>query len=199
MWSKVATPSTDCTTDDIYIGCAHIDLSTLTFGLPQISGWYNITDFGGLIQGQMKVCGVHCIVTTTHTHIYILRSYNIRALFCIYIYPLQVSIVPSQRLSFPSGVSSCPLPCSHVSVSACRDERYSMPIILMTLQVVLPTPFTSSQLATDPALELLPHSSDCDHIKPAPSFMDKTSSVLFKKLRYTSFLNLHYVPYSVLL
>lgn len=94
--------------------------------------------------------------------------------------------MPSQRLSFPSGVSSCPLPCSHVSVSACRDERHIIP---MTLQVMLPTPFTASQLGTDPAIELLPHSSDYDHVKPVPSFMDKTSSILFKKLRYVLFLN----------
>ena len=41
--------------EDIYVGCVHVDLSTLALGLPQISGWYNISDFGGETQGQLKV------------------------------------------------------------------------------------------------------------------------------------------------
>ena len=66
MWSKVDCPSppTDCrSSEDSYIGCSHIDLSTLAFGLPQISGWYNITDFAGQIQGQIKVNTCTCIHT----------------------------------------------------------------------------------------------------------------------------------------
>lgn len=41
--------------DDVYIGCALVDLSPLSFGLRQISGWYNIVDFGGQTKGQLKV------------------------------------------------------------------------------------------------------------------------------------------------
>lgn len=33
-----------------------MDLSPLAFGLRQISGWYNIVDFGGQVKGQLKVC-----------------------------------------------------------------------------------------------------------------------------------------------
>ena len=38
-----------------YFGCAHVDLSPLAYGLSQITGWYNIADFGGQLQGQLKV------------------------------------------------------------------------------------------------------------------------------------------------
>ena len=57
VWDRVCdtSPSTDGQVDDSYIGCARVDLSTLALGLPQISGWYNIMDFGGQIQGQVKV------------------------------------------------------------------------------------------------------------------------------------------------
>ena len=41
--------------EDMYIGCVHVDLRTLALGLPQITGWYNISDFCGEIQGQLKV------------------------------------------------------------------------------------------------------------------------------------------------
>ena len=40
---------------DSYLGSAHIDLSPLAYGLSQISGWYNVADFGGQVQGQLKV------------------------------------------------------------------------------------------------------------------------------------------------
>lgn len=43
---------------DSYIGCAHVDLSPLACGLSQICGWYNVVDFGGQIQGQLKVSSV---------------------------------------------------------------------------------------------------------------------------------------------
>lgn len=60
VWSKVhgssSVPSRGGDqTEDICIGCVHVDLSTLPLGLSQITGWYNITDFGGDIQGQIKV------------------------------------------------------------------------------------------------------------------------------------------------
>ena len=38
-----------------YFGCARVDLSPLAYGLSQITGWYNIADFGGQLQGQLKV------------------------------------------------------------------------------------------------------------------------------------------------
>ena len=51
--------------EDIYIGAVQVDLSTLAVGLPQISGWYNISDFGGQIQGQLKVRKTHMYVSLT--------------------------------------------------------------------------------------------------------------------------------------
>lgn len=41
--------------EDVYIGCAHVDLSTLAYGLGQLCGWYHIMDFGQQIRGQLKV------------------------------------------------------------------------------------------------------------------------------------------------
>ena len=38
-----------------YFGCAYVDLSPLAYGLSQITGWYNIADFGSQLQGQLKV------------------------------------------------------------------------------------------------------------------------------------------------
>ena len=43
--------------EDACIGCVAVDLSPLTFGLAQLSGWYNILDFAGQVQGQLKVSG----------------------------------------------------------------------------------------------------------------------------------------------
>lgn len=48
---------------DNYLGSAHVDLSPLAYGLSQISGWYNVTDFGGQIQGQLKVIMMLACVT----------------------------------------------------------------------------------------------------------------------------------------
>ena len=50
MWSK------ETGQDDRCIGCVLVDISPLAFGLPQLSGWYHIVDFGGEIQGQLRVC-----------------------------------------------------------------------------------------------------------------------------------------------
>ena len=57
VWSQAnaSDQSPEGQPEDVYIGCAHVDLSTLALGLPQVSGWYNISDFGGQIQGQLKV------------------------------------------------------------------------------------------------------------------------------------------------
>ena len=66
VWSGVSNDSssaTGCQEGDSYIGCALVDLSTLALGLPQISGWYNITDFGGQLQGQIKVLTTASIYT----------------------------------------------------------------------------------------------------------------------------------------
>ena len=41
--------------EDVYLGCAHVDLSTLAYGLGQLCGWYHVTDFGQQIRGQLKV------------------------------------------------------------------------------------------------------------------------------------------------
>ena len=39
------------------VGFTTIDLRPLLAGMPEICGWYNIVDFTGLCQGQIK-CGV---------------------------------------------------------------------------------------------------------------------------------------------
>lgn len=39
------------------LGFTTIDLRPLLAGMPNLSGWYNIVDFTGLCQGQIK-CGV---------------------------------------------------------------------------------------------------------------------------------------------
>lgn len=41
--------------NDVTIGLASIDLSVLIAGLPFISGWFNIVDHSGCINGQLKV------------------------------------------------------------------------------------------------------------------------------------------------
>lgn len=41
--------------NDVTIGLASIDLSVLIAGLPFISGWFNIIDHSGCINGQLKV------------------------------------------------------------------------------------------------------------------------------------------------
>ena len=40
---------------DKVLGFVSIDLSPLLSGLQQISGWYNISDSGGNVQGQLKI------------------------------------------------------------------------------------------------------------------------------------------------
>lgn len=37
------------------IGFASVDLSPLLSGFKSVCGWYNINDFSGLCQGQLKV------------------------------------------------------------------------------------------------------------------------------------------------
>lgn len=45
---------------DHYIGSIQVDLSPLSFGLAQLSGWYHILDFAGEVQGQLKVGDISC-------------------------------------------------------------------------------------------------------------------------------------------
>ena len=40
---------------DRMLGFVSVDLAPLTLGLQQICGWYNIMDFNGQCQGQIKV------------------------------------------------------------------------------------------------------------------------------------------------
>lgn len=48
---------------DTCIGCVTVDLTPLTFGLAQLSGWYNILDFAGQVQGQVKASWILAITT----------------------------------------------------------------------------------------------------------------------------------------
>ena len=41
--------------EDELLGVASVDLSPLASGLRQVMGWYNIVDFSGQCQGQIKV------------------------------------------------------------------------------------------------------------------------------------------------
>lgn len=45
--------------NDVTIGFATVDLSVLLAGLPSISGWFNIIDHSGCINGQIKVCEIY--------------------------------------------------------------------------------------------------------------------------------------------
>ena len=40
---------------DTALGFAAVDLNVLLFGMPSVSGWFNITDYAGRCSGQMKV------------------------------------------------------------------------------------------------------------------------------------------------
>jgi C2 domain-containing protein 3 len=40
---------------DTVLGSASVDLSVLLFGMPSVSGWFNIMDSTGRCCGQMKV------------------------------------------------------------------------------------------------------------------------------------------------
>lgn len=40
---------------DRVLGFVSVDLTPLASGLQQISGWYNIMDFNGVVKGQIKV------------------------------------------------------------------------------------------------------------------------------------------------
>lgn len=59
VWRKISDNSTKARkmphSNDVTIGCASVDLSVLLAGLPSISGWFNIIDHSGCINGQIKV------------------------------------------------------------------------------------------------------------------------------------------------
>lgn len=41
--------------EDLLLGVVSVDLSPLASGLRQVVGWYNIVNFNGQCQGQIKV------------------------------------------------------------------------------------------------------------------------------------------------
>ena len=43
--------------EDRCLGCATVDLSPLGYGMPLLSGWYNVGDFAGQCVGQLQVGG----------------------------------------------------------------------------------------------------------------------------------------------
>ena len=58
VWRKITTDGLDMIPkplEDAVIGFAAIDLSVLLTGLPLLSGWYNIVDFSGRCNGQIKM------------------------------------------------------------------------------------------------------------------------------------------------
>jgi C2 domain-containing protein 3 len=58
---------------DIILGFAAVDLTVLLFGMPWVSGWFNIMDFAGQCSGEIKVC------------IHILAANQIVCLTCYYL------------------------------------------------------------------------------------------------------------------
>lgn len=61
VWRKINNDNTPKarlipnSSNDVKIGNVSVDLSVLTVGLPSISGWFNIIDHAGYINGQIKV------------------------------------------------------------------------------------------------------------------------------------------------
>jgi hypothetical protein len=54
VWQSVNGSSRD-PVRDVLLGFAAVDVSALLFGMPSISGWFNIMDSAGRCSGQMKV------------------------------------------------------------------------------------------------------------------------------------------------
>lgn len=63
---------------DIVLGFAAVDLTVLLFGMPWVSGWFNITDFAGQCSGQIKVC-IH-ILATCMSYVLLLITAHARGL-----------------------------------------------------------------------------------------------------------------------
>lgn len=66
VWRKAATPNSNSTSsakapavpapmEDAVVGFTAVDLSVFLNGMPSILGWYNIMDFSGRCNGQIKV------------------------------------------------------------------------------------------------------------------------------------------------
>ena len=53
--SQSFEPRVDSSSEDRLIGSVSFDLSPLLAGMRQLIGWYNVTDFNGDCQGQIKV------------------------------------------------------------------------------------------------------------------------------------------------
>lgn len=51
----------DSSNEDRVIGFVSFDLSPLLAGMRQVIGWYNVTDFNGDSQGQIKVIIIQLI------------------------------------------------------------------------------------------------------------------------------------------
>lgn len=56
IWRKSnVTNQNPCPQTDIVLGMAAVDLTVLLAGLPFINGWFNIIDYTGKCNGQIKV------------------------------------------------------------------------------------------------------------------------------------------------
>ena len=88
---------------DQHIGCVTVDLSTLVFGFPQVTGWYHIVDFAGDVQGQLKVSP--CVTV---------RGQGSEVRGKAWLVHVQVSVIPKERKNFTLLHSHLP---SHPQVS----------------------------------------------------------------------------------
>ncbi|XP_028397672.1 C2 domain-containing protein 3-like isoform X2 [Dendronephthya gigantea] len=55
VWHNQGDTGQSTADEDLLLGLASVDLSPLASGLRQVMGWYNIVDFSGQCQGQVKV------------------------------------------------------------------------------------------------------------------------------------------------
>lgn len=53
---------------DRVLGFVSVDLAPLTAGFLHICGWYNIMDFNGQCQGQIKVCDFNILFMIPYTN-----------------------------------------------------------------------------------------------------------------------------------
>jgi hypothetical protein len=59
VWQSVNESCKDPVRDKV-LGFAAVDLTVLLYGMPLVSGWFNIMDFTGLCRGQIKVRTCTC-------------------------------------------------------------------------------------------------------------------------------------------
>ena len=103
MWDKGAGPG-----DGSHIGSAHVDLSPLSYGLGVLCGWYNISDFGGQVRGQLKVGVVGVGLCDCHVTAGQCCS-NTEAQF-----PLHAALHASTRMLLQTVIHTCVLdPCTN--------------------------------------------------------------------------------------